>query len=133
MKYNHSDAYYSSRYDKYKIEMKKAGLTPMSENNFISTYKALVADPKTASKNPMKDIIYSAKFGTKYKTALAERKALADIGIKVKLGDLKSMTTTDFADTYATELAREYRKHKTAGLSGKDAALLISQQWFGSN
>ena len=38
----------------------------------------------------------------------------------------------DFADRYAAELAKAYRELKSKGVAGKDAALLISQQWFGS-
>ena len=133
MKYKHSANYYKSRYAKYKAEMKKAGITPMKEGAFVSTYEALKDDPVNPSKNPMKDIIYSAKYGTSYNTALAEKKALSGLGIKVKLEDLKTMTTTDFADQYSAELGRAYRALRASGKSGKDAALLISQQWFGSN
>ena len=133
MKYKHSDNYYDSRYAKYELTMKGFGLKPISKGNFISLYEQLAGDKKKPSKNPMKDIIYSARYGTKYNTAIAEKKALEKIGIKVKLEDLKSMTTTDFATIYASELADEYRKHRKAGETGKAAAHLISQQWFGSN
>lgn len=133
MKYKHSDSYYDSRYTKYELTMKGLGLTPVSKGNFISLYEQLATDPKRPSKNPMKDIIYSARYATKYNTAIAEKKALEKVGIKVKLDDLKNMTTTDFADKYSAEIAKEYRKHRSAGSTGKEAALLISQQWFGSN
>ena len=133
MKYKHSAQFYKDRYAKYASTIKSMGLIPIKEGAFISRYEELLTDPKNPSKNPMKDIIYSARYSTRYNTALAEKKALAKIGIKVKLEDLKNITTTEFADKYSKELAKEYRALKKAGNSGKAAELLISQQWFGSN
>ena len=128
MKYNHSKAFYNKRYSTYKAKVKALGGTVLKKNEFISAYNAISGD----SKNPMKDLVYGSKYGTKYSTAVAEHKALKRAGIKVKLEDLKTMTTQDFADTYAAQLAAAYRDLRRAGTSGKDAALLISQQWFGS-
>lgn len=133
MKYKHSAKFYDNKYAKYQAEMAKQGLTPVSKGAFISTYESLANDTKKPSKNPMKDIIYSAKYQTSYKSAVAEKKALEKIGIKVKLEDLKTITTQDFANQYASELARAYRDLRASGKTGKEAALLISQQWFGSN
>lgn len=133
MKYKHSTNYYDTRYAKYELTMKGLGLTPVSKGNFISLYEQLAGDTKHPTKNPMKDIIYSARYATKYNTAIAEKKALDKLGIKVKLDDLKNMTTTDFASKYASQLADAYRELRKAGTTGKAAALLISQQWFGSN
>jgi hypothetical protein len=129
MRYKHSKQFWSTRYNKYKDEMNRQGLTPVKKGAFISTYEALAP----TSKNPMKDIIYSAKYGTAYKNALAEKKALEGVGIKVKLEELKKMTTYDFADKYSKDLGRAYRAARAAGKSAKEAKLLISQQWFGSN
>jgi hypothetical protein len=42
------------------------------------------------------------------------------------------MTTQDFADTYVAELNKGYRDLRAQGITGKDAATIISQQWFGS-
>lgn len=129
MKYKHSKKFYDSRYKKYKAEMKKLGITPIKKGAFVSTYDALAEK----SKNPMKDIVYSAQYSTKYKNALAEKKALSKVGINVKLEDLKKMSTYDFADMYANELAAAYRDERAKGSSAEAAKLLISQQWFGSN
>lgn len=129
MKYKHSNKFWTTRYDKYKTEMKRQGLVPVKKGEFISTYEAL-AD---TSKNPMKDIIYSAKYGTAYKNALAEKRALSSIGIKAKLEDLKKMTTYEFADMYSSDLGKAYRAARAAGATAAEAKLLISQQWFGSN
>ncbi len=129
MKYKHSKKFWTTRYNKYKAEMKRQGLTPVKKGAFISTYEALAP----TSNNPMKDIIYSAKYGTAYKNALAEKRALENIGIKVKLESLKKMTTYEFADTYSKDIGRAYRAARAAGASARDAKLLISQQWFGSN
>ena len=132
MKYKHSAQFYNKRYGKYKAEMLKEGLTPISKGAFVATYETIANDTKNPSKNPMKDIIYSAKYQTTYNAAVAEKKALQKIGIKVKLEDLKKITTHDFANQYASELSRAYRDLRSAGKTGKEAALLISQQWFGS-
>lgn len=129
MKYNHSKQFWTTRYNKYKVEMKRQGLVPVKKGAFIATYEALAE----TSKNPMKDIIYSAKYGTAYKNALAEKRALQNIGIKAKLEDLKKMTTYDFANMYSTELGKAYRAARASGLSATDTKLLISQMWFGSN
>ena len=80
----------------------------------------------------MKDLIYGSKYGTNYKTAVAEHKALKSVGIEVKLEDLKLITTQDFADAYSAQLSKGYRDLRAKGIAGKDAALIISQMWFGS-
>lgn len=129
MKYKHSKKFYDTRYIKYKEEMRRLGIVPVKKGAFIATYEAIAE----TSYNPMKDIIYSAQYSTAYKNALAEKRALAAIGTKVKLEELKKMTTIDFADRYAADLAKAYRELRSKGVAGKDAALLISQQWFGSN
>lgn len=128
MKYNHTKEFYDTRYKIYKKEVKRIGGYALKKNEFISGYNALAGE----SKNVMRDLIYGSKYGTSYKTAVAEHKALKSVGIKTKLEDLKLITTQDFADTYATQLAAGYRDLRSKGITGKDAALLISQQWFGS-
>lgn len=129
MKYKHSQKFYDTRYNKYRAEMKRLGLVPVKKGAFISAYDSIAEK----SKNPMKDIIYSSQYGTAYKYALAEKRALANIGTKVKLEDLKKMTTQEFADKYATELYNARRSLLAAGKHPSEVALLISQQWFGSN
>lgn len=126
--YNHSKQFYNTRYKIYKKEVKRIGGYALKKNEFISGYNALSGE----SKNIMKDLIYGSKYGTNYKTAVAEHKALKSVGIKVKLEDLKLITTQDFADTYSAELAKGYRDLRAKGIAGKDAALIISQMWFGS-
>lgn len=126
--YKHSKKFYDTRYKTYKKEVKKIGGFALKKNEFISGYNALSGE----SKNIMKDLVYGSKYGTSYKTAVAEHKALKAVGIETKLEDLKLITTQDFADTYSAELAKGYRDLRSKGITGKDAALIISQQWFGS-
>ena len=128
MKYKHSQKFYDARYNKYKATMKKLGIVPIKKGAFISAYDSIAEK----SKNPMKDIIYSSQYGTAYNYALAEKKALAQIGTKVKLEELKKMTTQEFADKYAIELYNARRSLLAAGKSRSEVNLLISQQWFGS-
>lgn len=128
MKYKHSQEFYDTRYNKYKATMKKLGIVPIKKGAFISAYDSIAEK----SKNPMKDIIYSSQYGTAYNYALAEKKALAQIGTKVKLEDLKKMTTQEFAEEYSKELFEARRQLYAAGKNKSEVALLISQQWFGS-
>lgn len=129
MKYNHTKKFYNEKYKTYKKEVKKIGGYALKKNEFISGYNALAGE----SKNIMKDLIYGSKYGTKYKFAIAEYRALKSAGIEgVKLEDLKLITTQDFADSYATQLSDAYRNLRSQGITGRDAAILISQQWFGS-
>ena len=129
MKYKHSQKFYDTRYATYKAEVARIGGFALTKNEFTSGYNALAG----SSKNPMKDLVYGSKYGTTYKTAVAEHRALKSVGIKgVKLEDLKLMTTQDFADTYTVELNKAYRELRKKGATGKDAADIISQQWFGS-
>lgn len=128
MKYNHSKKFFDARYATYKKNVKAIGGTMLTKNEFISAYEGLSGE----TKNIMRDLVYGSKYGTKYNTALAERRALKAAGIKVKLEDLKTMTTQDFAASYAAELSRAYRDLRSQGITGKDASVIVSQQWFGS-
>lgn len=128
MKSQHSKSFYDTRYAEYKKRVKASGGFVLSRNSFESAYEAL----QGTTKNVMKDLVYSAKYGTNYKTALAEFRALKSVGIKSSFKDLKLMTTQDFADTYVAELNKGYRDLRAQGITGKDAATIISQQWFGS-
>lgn len=128
MKSQHSKKFFDTRYKEYKKRVKAIGGFQLSRNSFESAYEAL----QGTTKNVMKELVYSSKYGTNYKTAVAEHRALKSVGIKAGLKDLKLMTTQDFADIYAAELNKGYRDLRAQGITGKDAALIISQQWFGS-
>ena len=128
MKSQHSKSFYDTRYAEYKKRVKASGGFILNRNSFESAYEAL----QGTTKNVMKDLVYSAKYGTNYKTALAEFRALKSVGIKSSFKDLKLMTTQDFADIYVAELNKGYRDLRAQGITGKDAATIISQQWFGS-
>lgn len=128
--YNHSKEFWNNAYKEYKREVRRIGGFVLKKDAFKSAYNALRDEGST---NIKKDLIYASKYGTKYKTALAEFRSLKNIGIKgIKLEDFKIMTTQDFADTYRAQLADAYRDLRTKGITGKDAQLLISAQWFGS-
>lgn len=129
MKYKHTKKFYDTRYAVYQKEVSRIGGYALKKNEFISGYNALSGE----SKNVMKDLVYGSKYGTTFKTAMAEYKALKRAGIKgVKLEDLKLITTQDFADAYSVQLSAAYRDLRSKGMAGKDAAFIISQQWFGS-
>ena len=131
MAYKHSKSFYNKAYSKYSAAVKGTpGAIKLSKSAFESAYDALqVAKDKT----PLKTLIYNSKYGTSYSTALAEKRMAASMGVKLKLEELKKMTTQDFAAIYATELRQSYDDLKAKGITGKAASLLISQMWFGSN
>lgn len=128
MAYKHSTKFYDDKYTIYKREVSKIGGTILNKNTFISAYESL----KTETKTVMKDLIYSSKYGTSYKTALAEYQALKRVGLTESFKDLKLMTTQDFAAAYSSQLSKAYKDAIKAGKDSSAAALLISQQWFGS-
>lgn len=131
MAYKHSNDFYNKAYTKYSAALKGAvGATKLSKSAFRSAYDALKME---GDKNPAKTLVYNSKYGTSYSTALAEKRMAASMGVKVKLETLKKMTTQDFASMYSTELRKTYDALKAKGISGKDASLLVSQMWFGSN
>ena len=127
--YKHTRQFYNKKYLAYKKEVKRIGGIPLNKNTFISAYDSL----QTESKTVMKDLVYSSKYGTSYKTALAEYQALKRVGLTETLEGLKTMTTQDFAAAYANELSKAYKDAIAAGATSAGAASLISQQWFGSN
>ena len=127
--YKHTANFYNNKYAEYKRGVKAIGGTALNKNAFIEAYEY-----KQGQKKPIiKELIYDSKYGTKLKTAKAELKALKDIGISANLEDLKSMTTQDFADVYAKEIAKSFNDYRAAGKSLNDTYDLISQMWFGSN
>lgn len=131
MAYKHSKEFYNKAYAKYSAALKGVvGATKLSKSAFRSAYDALKME---GDKNPAKTLVYNSKYGTSYSTALAEKRMAESMGVKVKLENLKKMTTQDFAAMYATELRKTYDDLKTKGISGKDASILVSQMWFGSN
>jgi hypothetical protein len=129
MKYKHSKEFWNEKYRNYKSRVRAIGGTALTKDNFKSAYDALAGE---GNKQIMRDLVYGSKYSTKYATAVAEHRMLKSAGIEVKLKELKMMETSDFADRYQSELLAAYRDMKSKGITGKDAKLLISQQWFGS-
>ena len=126
--YKHSQNFYDKAYKTYVNKVSAIGGIPLKKNTFRSAYDAL----KGEGKQPMAELVYSSKYSTKYKTALAEYKMAKSMGTKVKLEDLKQMTTQDFADYYAADLRKTYDDLKAKGITGKAAAKAVSNMWFGS-
>lgn len=125
----HTTKFYDKAYNKYKAKVKASGGIALNKSTFRSAYDAL----KLEGKQPMKELVYSSKYSTRYKTALAEYNIAKSMGTPIKLDDLKRMTTQDFADLYAGELRKTYDDLKAKGITGKAAAAIVSNLWFGSN
>lgn len=126
----HSDYFYRSRYNKYRREVRKMDLAPkLNLSQFTSVWDVLASE---GEKRVYQRIIYSERYATSYKTALAEVRAARLLGRKLSLAEAKTMTTQDFADMFKREIASQYaRFRKQAGASY--AKLAISQYFFGSN
>lgn len=126
----HSNYFYKSRYNKYKREVRKMDLTPkLNLSQFTSVWDVLANE---GEKKIYQKIIYSERYSTSYKTALAEVRAARMLGRKLSLNEAKRMTTQDFADMFKKEIASNYaRFRKQAGANY--AKLAISQYFFGSN
>ena len=126
--YKHTTKFYNNAYKKYTAQVRNIGGIPLKKSTFRSAYDALKAE----GKQPMKELVYGSKYSTRYQTALSEYRMAKSMGAKVKLEDLKKMTTQDFADMYANELRNTYDDLKKKGITGKAAAKAISNMWFGS-
>lgn len=126
----HSNYFYKSRYNKYKREVQKMDLAPkLNLSQFTSVWDVLANE---GEKKIYQKIIYSERYSTSYKTALAEVRAARLLGRKLSLNEAKRMTTQDFADMFKKEIATSYaRFRKQAGANY--AKLAISQYFFGSN
>lgn len=137
--YKHSAEFWKNKFKEYKAEVRAIGGTALKKNAFVSAYKAFMVDNENLKAkgekpiSPMRELVYGSKYGTRLATARAEYRSLKAAGIKgVKMEDLKLMETTDFANIYAAQLMQAYKDFRASGATGKQAKLLISQQWFGS-
>lgn len=126
----HSNYFYKSRYNKYRREVQKMDLTPkLNLSQFTSVWDVLANE---GEKKIYQKILYSERYSTSYKTALAEVRAARIYGKKLSLNEAKRMTTQDFADMFKQEIASNYERFKKQAGSNY-AKLAISQYFFGSN
>lgn len=125
----HSKEFWKKKFAEYKAELKGTGVKPITKRNFMLAWEKATDEGVT---NKMKHIVYSTKYGTAYKYALAEKRALRGIGINVKLEELKKMDTQDFADRFRAEIDAAYNAEFARTGSKKAARELISTYWFGS-
>lgn len=126
----HSDEFYASRYAKYKAEVRRLGLKKPKYDlyQFSDIWDGLAA---SGDKRVFSSIMYSERYSTGYKTALAEVRAARLMGEELRLEDAKRMTTHDFADMFRKQMDSQYAYFK--GVYGpKTAKIAISQYFFGS-
>lgn len=125
----HTENFYKSRYNKYKKKVKSLGLTPKYDYwQFSDIWDTLAAE---GNKRVFDQIIYSERFSTGYKTALAELKIARWTNTPVTLEQLKSMSTQDFAEMFKEYIDQTYNSWKDR-VGSKAAKLLVSQVYFGS-
>lgn len=125
----HTKKFYDKAYREYKAKIRGRGGVPISRNNFEANWDI---EAGKGTKNIKKAIEYSTLYGTKYSAALAEYRILKSKGYKVKLEDLKSMTTQDFATIYRKEIDDYYDEQRKLGKSKDEARALVSETFFGS-
>lgn len=134
----HSKQFWTDKFKEYKKSVKAIGGTALKKNAFISSYKSYMEENAKLKLRgekpltPMKELVYGSRYGTKMSAVRAEYNQLKSIGIKVKMADLKEITTTDFAARYSAEIMNFYKDSKAKGKTAAEAKLLISQVWFGS-
>lgn len=129
--YRHTKQYYIDKYSEYKnlVEYRGGSNIFRNLNEFTAAYEALRVDKQTRI---VDQLAYSSIYGTNYKTALAEYKMAKKVGINITLETAKTMTTTEFAKQYKSQIEHAYRSYRKQGKSAKEANALISQYWFGS-
>lgn len=133
----HTKEFYIKKYEEIKEYLAEKGV-PNPYNNltsFISDYESIKED---GSKNVMREIKYYAQYETSYKTARGMLAKVREFGGTERLGDLKSMSTRDFAEKYLGELkkaqaeaAASYSKDNSS-LGGFTPKEWIGVWWFGS-
>lgn len=126
----HSDAFYKKAYREYTLNVRAKLGTPMSFTNFRSAWDLASEE---GIKNKQRYLYYSTMYDTKYETALAELRALRDLGKDdVKLKTLQKMDTQAFAGIYKKEIKQMFDNELSRTGSKKAARELISTYWFGS-
>lgn len=135
LKYGHSASFYKDKYDKMKEWARSKGIIlPWKDQvGFEVTYDDY---RRRGSKNPISTMKYNIQYKTDLDTARAELQFIrsANIDDKVKLKELKNMTTQDFYNKYKDEI-ESYREElkKGYGINSYQANKLISMHFFGSN
>lgn len=125
----HTESFYKSRYNKYKKKIKGLGLTPKYDYwQFSDIWDSLAAE---GNKRVFDQIIYSERYSTGYKTALAELRISRLANKPMTLEQLKSMSTHDFADMFRDAIDQTYNEWKDRAGS-KVAKMMVSQVYFGS-
>lgn len=131
-KTEHSRYFWNKKYKEIKQYARDQGVAfpYKSKREFISDWESLRRD---GIKDVDREMKYSLKYQTSFKTALAEKRALNTADIKApKFSELKKMSTKDFAEKYSKALEDNYKELKASGKTGKEAAEFISTYWFGS-
>ena len=96
---------------------------------------AISQESDNKSGEVLKEMKYGLQYATRYKVALAEKRALIDAGVPEddlpSLRDLKTMSTREFAERNKDTLMARYNELKKT-MSASDAADALSAEWFGS-
>ena len=135
----HSAEFWARKYAEMKQFSLDNGIPVLSPNELISAWEAEV---QAGSRNPGRDLKYSLRYNTDYKTArhmLQMARSLGDTTSQLKA--FQTMSTQDFYDLYSNEIDKAYQAKKKeiesrADYSGHGASyaaqIFISQYWFGS-
>lgn len=134
MKIKHTRKFFRDKFIEIKNYCKRKGVIfPFnSMDDLEATWERMREE---GIKNIDKEIKYNVRYGTNYKSALKEYQRIKELGIEdnLKFKDIKTMTTTEFAEIYEGQIMDMYKQKKSEGMSGKDAGEFLSTFWFGSD
>lgn len=134
---SHSAAFWDRKYKDLRRYARERGIEfPFtSQREFISDWMAISQESDNKSGEILKEMKYGLQYATKYKVALAERRALIDAGVPdddlPSFRDLKTMSTRDFAERNKDALMKRYNELKKT-MKPDEAADVLSAEWFGS-
>lgn len=134
----HSAAFWDRKYKELRRYARdKAIEFPFtSQREFISDWMAISQETEgNKSGEVLKEMKYGLQYATRYKVALAERRALIDAGVPDEdlpsFRELKTMSTREFAEKNKDTLMKRYNELKKT-MRPEQAAEELSAEWFGS-
>lgn len=134
---SHSAVFWDRKYKELRRYASEKGIEfPFtSQREFISDWMAISQESDNKSGEVLKEMKYGLQYATRYKVALAEKRALIDAGVPEddlpSLRNLKTMSTREFAERNKDTLMARYNELKKT-MSASDAADALSAEWFGS-
>lgn len=140
----HSYKYARKKYSEYSKQfnkLQKKGVNflsnKLSYKEFRIAFNQLTIAKRQGvldkNKSAVKQIIYDQRYTMSYKGAIQSKKLLeSELGIKVKLKDIRTKLWSDIKETYKLDIENYYDKLLGAGYDPSDASNVIAGTFFGS-